>query len=65
VVCLEGSERTISDLKNTFLKMSFDWVSASGCLSCENFLDFLDLHSFLGVIGILHLVLSPLCIVVA
>ena len=42
----EGCERSPTDLKNIVLNTLFEWVSASGCLSCSTFLDFLDLCSF-------------------
>ena len=44
--CFEGNERSVADLKHLVLKTLFEWVSASGCFSCSNFLEFLDLCYF-------------------
>ena len=54
----EGSERSTADLKHIVLNNLFERVSASGCLSCSTFLDFLDLCSFRCNVG-LYVLYNP------
>jgi hypothetical protein len=41
----DGCEQSVSTLKQFVLKTLFEWVFASGCFSCLNFIEFIDLCS--------------------